>query len=322
MHAEGEGRIHRWVRRHPLRIGGTSSSLLAVRAAERFLEVRVMGLAAEMTYYALLSIFPLLGALGASLGFLERFIGPEQVEAAESAVILGLDAVFSQEVTADVVAPLVQGLLRHERAGFAVGSFLLTLFFASRYFRSVITSLDSTYAVEERRGTVALWSLGLGFALGAVVAATTVLSMVVIGPLLGGGRAIAGWLGLGAVFEAAWAVLRWPTVFVIATAFLALVYRYGPNVRNTWRESLPGALFGMLALVLVAVGFRVYVEATGLQSPAIDDADAAVSLALHMVGALMAGLLWLWLSSMVILSGGVLNAELSRLQHGLPPQKE
>jgi membrane protein len=322
MQRGGEDRVERWVLRHPLRVRGTSVTLLLLRAGSRFLEVRVMGLAAEMTYYALLSLFPLAGALGASLGFLERFVGVEQAEAVEAAVIRGLDVVFSPDVTADVVAPLVEGLLRQERAGFAVGGFLLSLFFASRYFRSVITSLDSTYSVAERRSTLYLWTLGLGYALGAVVTATAVLSMVVIGPLLGGGRVVAAWFGLGAAFETVWAVLRWPAVFLIAAAFLALIYRYGPNVRNTWREAMPGAIFGPLALVLVAVGFRVYIEATGLQSPTIEDADAAVALALHMVGALMATLLWLWLSSIVILTGGVLNAELSRVHQGLPPPLE
>jgi membrane protein len=296
-------------------------SLLLIHAVQRFLDVRVMGLAAEMTYFALLSLFPLLGALGASLGFMERFAGSAQVEQAEATVIRALDVVFSPQMTTDVIAPLVQGLLQQERAGFAIGGFVLSLFFASRYFRSVITSLDLTYSVEERRGTVAIWTLGLGYSLAAVLTATVVLSMVVIGPLLGGGRVLATWFGLGTAFEAAWAVLRWPVVFILAAAFLTLIYRFGPNVKNTWRESLPGALFGMLALVLVAVGFRLYIEATGLQSPAIDDADAAVNLALHLVGALMAALLWLWLSSMVVLAGGVLNAELSRLQHGLPPPK-
>jgi membrane protein len=314
-------RLDQWVERYPLRVGGTSLSRLAVSFVGRFLEVRVMGLAAEMTYYALLSIFPLVGALGASLGFLERLVGAEQAGQVEVAVIRGLDVVFSPDMTADVVAPLVQGLLREERAGFALGSLLLSLFFASRYFRGVIAALDVAYSVPERRGTVSLWSLGLGYSLIAVITAMAVLSMVVIGPLLGGGRVIAGWFGLGAVFEAGWNVLRWPVVFAVATAFLALIYRFGPNVRNTWRESVPGALVGMLALLLVAVGFRAYIEATGLQSPTIEDADAAVALALHLVGALMAGLLWLWLSSMVILGGGVLNAELSRMQEGLPPPR-
>jgi len=309
------GRVDRWAHRHPLRVGDVPLALLSMRVTQRFLDVRVMGLAAEMTYYAILSVFPLIGALGASLGFLERFIGADAVEDVEAAVLRSLDVVFSAEVTAGVVAPMVQGLLSQERAGFAVGGFMVSLFLASRVFRSAIHTLDEAYRVDERRGTVALWTLGFLFSLGAIITATAVLSMVVVGPLLGGGRAIARYFGLDEAFEIGWLVLQWPVVFVIATAFLAALYHAGPNVKITWRQSLPGALAGMIMLILVAVGFRVYLGIAGLESPEIRDADEAVAVGAQLVGAVLAALLWLWLSAVAILTGGVVNAELSRIRH-------
>jgi membrane protein len=308
-------RIEAWTVRHPVRIGGVSASALGVRVVQRFMDVRVMGLAAEMTYYALLSIFPLIGAVGASLGFMERLLGAEQAVAIEAAILSSLDLVFSREATGDVLAPIVAGLMREERAGFAVGSFLVTLFLASRIFRSAIDTLDGAYRVEERRSFLQLWGLGLLFALCAVLVGVILVAMLVVGPLLGGGRAIAEWLGLGAAFEWIWAFARFPVLLVAATAFLSLLYRFGPNARLPWRASLPGALFGMLTLILVATGFRLYIDATGLQSPQIADADDALLLALQAFGALMAVLLWVWLSAMVILTGGVVNAELRRLVH-------
>lgn len=311
----------KWARQHPFTIAGIRVTLLGVRFVQGFNHARVMGLAAEMAYYAVLSIFPLIGALGVSLGFLQAFIGPEAVEHVEIAIIVSLNAVFSAEVMGEVITPMVRGLLQQERAGFAVGSFLITLFLASRVFRSAIDTLDAAYRVEERRGVVAIWSLGFLFSLGAIVTATAMLSMVVVGPLLGGGRAIAMWLGLGGVFEVLWALARWPAIVAIAIGFLAVLYRTGPNVRNTWRQALPGAVFGVVALVLTAVGFRLYLETMGVGALEIQDADEAVVVAGQVIGAALAALLWLWLSAMVILSGGVLNAELSRLQHEVPPPK-
>ncbi|MEW6753996.1 MAG: YihY/virulence factor BrkB family protein [Candidatus Latescibacterota bacterium] len=310
----GDGTMERLASAYPLRVRGVSLSLLAARSAQRFLEVRVMGLAAEMAYYALLSAFPLTAAIGTGLGLLEGIVGTEAARRAGAAIVRGLQAVFGPEATADVIAPLVQALLHQERAGLTLGGCAVSLFFGSRLFRSVIETLDVAYRVQERRGTVSLWLLGLLLALGAVVVTTTILGMVVVGPLLGGARNIAGWLGLGTAFEVAWTAARWPFVFAVATAFLALLYRVGPNVRNTWTESLPGAALGMVALVLVAVGLRVYVEATGLHSPQIEDADDAVRVALQVIGALLAMLLWGWLSSMAVLTGGVVNAELGRLR--------
>jgi membrane protein len=314
-------RLEEWAVRHPFQPGSIPLALLGIRFVRRFSDVRVMGLAAEMTYYALLSIFPLIAALGASLGFLERLTGPAAVEQVEATVVATLNTVFTVEVTDQVLAPMVEGLLRQERTGFALGGFLLSLFLASRVFRSAIETLDQAYAVEEGRGMVQVWGLGFLFSLGAILTLTAMLAMVVVGPLLGGGRAIAEWLGLGNAFEVAWAVARWPTVFMIATGFLAVLYRSGPNVRNGWGHSLPGALFGMVSLILVSIGFRYYLQATGLESPEILDAEEAVTVAAQVIGAVLAALLWLWLSTMVILSGGVLNAELSRLRRDMPPPK-
>lgn len=301
-----------------MRVGRVSISLLILRLVERFMAVRVTGLAAEMTYYALLSIFPLIAALGASLGFLERLVGRDAVEQVEATLIAALAAVFSTDVTDTIITPMVQGLLTQERAGFALGGFLLSLFLASRIFRSAIDTLDAAYRVEERRGTIALWALGFLFSLGAILTATAVLSMVVVGPLLGGGRAVAHTLGLDVAFEIAWTLARWPLVILIAIAFLSLLYRTGPNVRNTWRQAYPGAVFGVVALILIAIGFRLYLEVVGTSAPGIADAEEAVNIAAQVFGALLASLLWLWLSAMAILTGGVLNAELSRIRQETP----
>lgn len=308
----GDDRLRDRLLAHPLRVGDVSLTRLVPRVVRRFLDVRVMGLSAEMTYYALLSFFPLVGALGASLGFAERLFGVDRALEMEATIIASLDLVFSPEVTADIVAPLVAGLLREERTGFAIGSFLLTLFFASRVFRSAIDTLDSAYRVEERRGFLAIWGLGLLFALGAILLAVILVSMVVVGPLLGGARFIADRLGLGNAFEWAWHLARWPVVLLAATTFLSLLYRFGPNARSTWRHSLPGAIFGVFGILLVATGFRIYIATTGLDSPVIHADDDAVALALQAFGALLAVLLWVWLSGMVILTGAILNAELRR----------
>jgi membrane protein len=232
----------------------------------------------------------------------------------ESTLLRWIDAVFSPELTSGIVAPMVRGLLQQERAGFALGSFVVSLFLASRIFRSAIDTLDAAYDVEERRGTISLWILGFLFSLGSIVTAAAILSMVVVGPLLGGGRAIAEWLGFGDAFQMAWTLVRMPVVFVIATAFLAALYRFGPNIRNSWRRSLPGAVVGMALLILISIGFRLYLGISGIDSPQIGDADEAVSIGAQAIGVLLAALLWIWLSGISILTGGVVNAELQHLR--------
>jgi hypothetical protein len=143
-------RLMSWTRERPARIRGHNPWLVTVGVAQRFVDVRVTGLAAEMTYFALLSLVPLLVALGAGLGLLERLLGPEQVIRLEDTMITALAAVFSPDVTSEVMAPLVRSLLREERAGLAVGSLLVTFWLASRVFRAAIRALDDAYGVEER----------------------------------------------------------------------------------------------------------------------------------------------------------------------------
>ncbi len=302
--------------RRPVGPGWLNVFLLGVRGARRFVDVRVTGLAAEMTYYALISLLPLLTAFGAALGFLQRFVGHERVQEIETAFVSLLGRVFDEELAGDILAPMAEGLLRQERAGLAVGSLAVALWLAGRMFRAAIRALDDAYAVSERRGLPALWALGTALSLVAVLTVLVVLAMVVIGPLLGGGQRLAEWLGLGQAFEVLWAVARWPVVGLICASFLLILYRYGPNVSNTWRHCLPGTVIGTVALVAVAIGFQAYLAAAGPTVPEVGETDEAVAVAGRMLGAVLAGVLWMWLSSIAVLTGGIVNAEVRRLRRG------
>jgi membrane protein len=314
--------VERWTEARSARIGGHNPWRVAYRVADGFLTVRVMGLGAEMAYYALVSLIPLVAALGAGLGLIERLLGAAQAREVENAMILSLQGVFSPELTRDVLEPLVRGLLAEERAGLALGGLLLTLWFAGGAFRAVIRALDEAYRVEERRGTLAQWGIAFMLTLGAVLVTVVMLAAVVIGPLLGVGRWLAEWVGAGTVYEILWTVGRWPVVFAVATAYLAWVYHLGPNVRARWRDSLPGAVLGTAGTILIAVGLRAYLEFAGPQAPQIGDPGEAVQAASQTVGAMLAVVLWLWLTSCALLTGGVLNAELARdSPEGVPPPK-
>lgn len=304
-------RAQTWADRHPATVGHVDVLPLAVRCVRRVVEVRVTGLAAEMTYFALISAVPLVTALGASLGYLERLTDPERVAQVEDAVVDAVSHVLADDVAQDALVPLVRSLLREERTGFAVGSVLLTLWLASRMFRAAIRALDDAYTVPERRGVVAQVVLGLALALGGLVTLVAVLVLVVVGPLLGGGGQIADRLGLGDAFTTTWALARWPVVVLVAAAYLTLLYRYGPHLPRgtTWRRAVPGALVGTAGLLLVAGAFAVYLRVAGPSGPDVDGAGA-VQVAAQVLGAVLAAVLWLWVSSIVILTGGVVNAEL------------
>jgi membrane protein len=260
-----------------------------------------------MAFFALLSFVPMVVAVGAGLGYLERVIGAENVEQGQQAAVSALTLIFA----GDVIAPLVRGLLEEQRGGVALGGLVVTVWLASRVFSATIRSLDLAYGVEERRSLLAQRGLALVFALGSVVVVAGTLGLVVVGPLLGGGQELARRLGFGEAFAWFWAAGRWPALLVIMVAYLAWVYRVGPNVRNTWRECLPGAVVGVGLWLLATVALRAYLAAGGQPAGTVTSDDEAVAAAAQLVGALVAAIVWVYLSSIAILVGGVVNAQLA-----------
>lgn len=307
-------RLTAWAASRQARVGGVNPYLLGIGVGRRFGEVRLTGLAAEMTYYALLSLIPFVLALGASLGFAEALLGQEQARLIEGAVIQALAQVFTSEAMSDVIGPLVRGLLAEARTGAAVLSLLVTLLLASNVFRAVIRALDDAYRVPSRRSLVGQWVRAYAMVLASILVIVVTLSLVVVGPLLGGGREIADWLGLGDVFEVVWNLGRWPVVLMIVVAFLAWVYTFGPNAKEHWRAALPGAVFAAIGTIVIAAGLRYYLAVAGPSAPQLGDADELLSVATQTITALLAVILWIWLTSTVVLLGGVINAELHRLR--------
>lgn len=301
--------------RHPVTIRGWNIVAVTVRSVYRALDVRVAGLAAEMTYYALISLVPIATALGASLGYLRPLLGDEQVEEIRTSVVDGLASVFAQQVASDVLAPLVDGLLDEQRGGLALGALVATLYLASRVFRAAVRALDDAYRVESRRNVVTQYLLGFAFTIGALAMIVTVLLLVVVGPAVGGGDALADRLGLGEAFHTAWDALRWPAVLAVSVAFLTLLYRYAPNVRSTWRRCVPGAIVGAAGVLLVSSGFMLYIRLAVPETPGVEPGSAAVvRAAAQTLGLVLAGALWVWLCSMAVLAGGVLDAELEAIR--------
>ncbi len=305
-------RVLTWAQARSWRVGSVNPFVLGVRLVEQTVENRVSGLAAEMAFWALLSLVPLLVTFGATMGYLEDLLGADTVLRGADAVIRGLSVIFSHRLTDQVMAPFLRALLGQERGGLALGGALVTLYLASRVFSATIRSLDTAYGVTERRGLVTQRLLSIGLAAGFIVVVVLTLLLMVVGPLLGTGQTLADRFGLGGLFQALWGIGRWPLLVLIVVAFLACVYRLCPNVNFGWRACLPGAVLGVALWILASVGFRVYLAAGGGDSVLADTQDVAVALVGRVIGTLVATIVWTYLTGFAILVGGELNAELCR----------
>lgn len=303
-------RAQTWAGRREARVAGRNPWDVAVGTVRSTIDDRVTGLAAEMAFFALLSMVPLVVALGASLGWMELLLGAEAVERGRQAVAQGLDTVFSRDVAEGVMQPLVEGLLEEQRGGVALSSVAVSIWLASRVFTATIRALDLAYNVQERRSLLQQRLLALLLAVLAVVIGSLTVLFVVLGPLFGTAGQIATRLGFGQMFQFVWGVVRWPALLLLAVGMFATVYHYGPSRRAPWRESVPGAVLGVVLWLGSTVGLRAYLATFGSPTGGFTAGDEAVLLGV--VGAVVAAVLWTYVSAIALLVGGELNAVLLR----------
>jgi len=269
---------------------------------------RVGGLAAEVAFFGLLSLFPALLALAGALGSLQSIVGSEVADRAEHEVLAFMERILTSEAsgTIDAARDLFADA---DASAFTIG-FIAALWAASRAFLAVIRALDVAYDVEERRRFIRLRAEALGLAIGSLAVGAVLLAMVVLGPLLGTGHDVADAVGLGDGFAAFWDFFRWPVVFVVMVLWAATVLHLGPDHATPLRWDLPGAVLSAVGWVLASVGLRVYLDVAG-----------ETNQVLGTLGGSLIVILWLYLLGVALLVGGELNAVLA-VRHGVQRHRQ
>ncbi len=303
-------RVTRWAARSPLRVRGRNPFLLATSVLRRFSEVRATGLAAEMAFFLVLSLLPLVTAIGAGIGVLGAVLTRENLQAVRGGATGVVELVLGAQLADQVAVPLLDDLLVQQEVTLAVVGTVVALLLGSRVFRSALGALGEAVQIPERRGFWRLWSWALLLTLLAVVTVTAVLSLVVVGPLFGGGEAVAELVGAGALVSWTWSLGRWPVAVAIAWGFLVVLYRLGQRERG-WRQVMPGAAAATVALLLLTSGFRLYLAVAPPGGATLGDPDDAASTAGLFIVTSLAVMLYAWLSSLLILGGGIVNVELA-----------
>ena len=269
---------------------------------------RTTGHAAEMAFFAILTLVPSTVAVGSALGLSESVIGATAVAEAEQSAIRAVSALMGPALADSVVAPFVHAQLTQPSGGLAVGSLLLAWWLASHLFSATAHALDRIHGVTDRRPGLRQRLIALAFALGSVIVVALTAELMVVGPLgESDGGPLRG-IGLGDTYGLLWSILRWPVLLLVLVGFLVLLFRFSPNVRHNWRQCLPGAVLGALLWIAAAVAFRLATEAGMRFAGGVSAADARVTLIGEAVSAVVATALWAYLASIAILLGGELNA--------------
>jgi membrane protein len=302
-----------WAARRPERVLGYNPWQLGAHLLRTAPRHRVTGPAAEMSFFAMLTLVPLTVAVGAALGQIQRFVGPEKIAKGQDAAIQVVRVVISPRLTDGVIDPFIRAQLSQQRGGAAIGGLLLTWWLAGRLFAATSRALDSAYHDRHQRLSIHQRMIALGFAFGSVVVVVLTLGIMVDAPFMDENRATD--IGVSRALVTIWYVVRWPVVLLVLVAFLLCLYRFAPSVRHAWRHLLPGAVLGVLAWIAAAVGFRIYLALSSDTATGVVVNDQRVVIIGRAVEAVVATVLWTYFSSVAILVGNELNAELARLRN-------
>jgi membrane protein len=258
------------------------------RTYEEFGKDRIMSVAAGVTYYALLAVFPAIAALVSIYGL---FADPATIQDhlnAMSGVMPGgaLDIVREQ---VSRIASQGGGALSF---GFIFG-LVLSLWSANAGMKAVFDALNIVYDEEEKRSFIKLNLMSLTFTLGAIFFIILAIGGIIVLPI------ILDFIGLGQGTEWLLALARWPILLVGVVAGLSLIYRFGPSRdKAEWRWVTPGGIVAAILWIAVSMLFSWYVANFGSYNETYGS-----------LGAVIGFMTWIWLSTVVVLLGAEVNAE-------------
>lgn len=287
----------------------TRPSVLYVlrQTAGEFTRDQCMDLAAALTYYAVLSLFPALLVVMSLLGVVGQ--GERTADA-----ILGIVDDVSPGAAVDVLRQPIEQLVNAPSAGFTlVAGILGALWSASGYVGAFGRAMNRIYEVEEGRPAWKLrgQQLALTFA-GLIIAAIAAFLLAVSGPVA---EALGDRIGIGETGLAVWNIARWPVLLVLVVVGVATLYYTGPNVKQPkFRWISVGAAIAILTWIVASLLFGLYVANFGSYNKTFGTLAGVIVF-----------LLWLWLTNLALLFGAEVDAELERgrqLQAGIAAEDD
>jgi membrane protein len=250
---------------------------------------RLLAVAAGVVFYSLLAIFPAIAAFVSLYGL----IADASTIDSHLSLAAGIFPAGAVDILHEQIARLTAKNDAKLGLGFITG-LAVALWSANAGMKGIIDALNVVYDEKEKRSFVRLNLLSLLFTLVAILSLMIALAAVVIAPI------VFSAVGLSSLLSLAIAVLRWPLLLVLAAVALAAVYRYGPSrTEARWQWLSVGSAAAAIGWLLSSVLFSWYIAHFGAYNATYGSLGAAVGM-----------MMWMWISAIVILLGGELNAEI------------
>jgi membrane protein len=287
-------------------LGGLKWNELAKRVWQQMNEDDIWGRAAQLSYYFLLALFPLLIFLTSVIGL---------IMGSGTGLRHSLFNYLSQVMPPSafkLVDDTMYEVSKSSGGGKISFGILAALWAASNGMGAISESLNAAYNVKETRP---YWKARLvTISLTIAIALLTMTALVLI--LYGGDIAekVAASYGFGDLFTLVWKILQWPIVLLFILVSFSLIYYFAPDLKDQdWKWVTPGSLIGVGLWLLVSFLFRLYLDFFDSYSATYGSLGAVIIL-----------MLWFYLTGLAILIGGEINSEIENAaaERGAPDAKE
>ncbi|GJD36699.1 YihY/virulence factor BrkB family protein [Methylobacterium aerolatum] len=273
---------------HPTQIPAAGWKDILVRVYLEFLKDRVLAVAAGVTFYTLLALFPGIAALVTLYGlFADATAINDHLAQLHSVLPSGAVEIIGDQVKRIAAKP--SGTLSLT----FFTTLLVSIWSANAAMKAMFDALNVVYEEEEKRNFFWLNLRSLTFTVGALIFIVIALNAIVVVPVM------LNFLGLG---SGAWliAALRWPALLVVILGALSVLYRFGPSREHArWRWVGTGSLVAGLLWLVASLLFSWYVSNFGTYNETYGS-----------LGAVIGFMTWIWITSTIILLGGEINAEI------------
>ena len=260
---------------------------------------RLPGLAAEIAFWAVLSLPALLLTTIATTGVL----GGDAADWRDDLISWIVDVAslaLTQATIEQGLRPLLEELLADGGVGLVSFAFVATVWVASRAVKVVLTTIALTSDHREPRPGWQQRLLGFAITLGALVGGVVLTPLLLAGP--GFGEQLVELIGPeAALLGPLWRALYWPATVGLAVLGLSILYHLGVPGRSPWRRDVPGALLATVVWLLGSTGLRLY------GAWVLGDQGAYGPLAGPIVI-----LLWIWVTGFAVLLGAEFNAQVEQ----------
>jgi membrane protein len=277
------------------------------KSVREFSSDQCTDIAAALTYFGVLALFPGLLAVFSLLGVVGQ-------EGRAADAVLGIVEQVAPGGTADTLRGPIEQIANAPGAGLAlVSGIVLAIWSASGYVGAFSRAMNRIYEIDEGRP---FWKLKpvqlLLTVITVALVAFAALLLVVSGPIA---EAIGGAIGLGEVAVTIWQIAKWPVLLVVVVLILAILYYGAPNAKQPkFRWISVGAIIALVVLGIATLGFGLYIANFSNYDRTYGSFAGVIIF-----------LLWLWIANLAILFGAEVDAELERgreLQSGIAAERD